>query len=209
MLLIGVRLSPPPSPHVLLLLASPKAQLQSLSRDLSTPGSSPLILWEVLQSSFLALEAAASTPPAMGGCPRPSALHPRVRGLGAHPQPCAEPAPGDGRWQCHPGVPWGDQAPGPGRAEVWDGSVGSGDDSSPHPRSPPLLHPKWGAPSHGAGVVLVCGAAWKAMPRGCRTNSCQDGAAQGWHRFAGPPSRPAWASVSLKQQRDDIQPSLG
>lgn len=64
------------------------------------PYQGPFHPWFTLSQLIIILEAAASTPPAVGRRPRPQLLM---------PGPCAEPAPGVWRWQCHPGVPCGDQ----------------------------------------------------------------------------------------------------
>lgn len=107
MLLAGVRLCPSPSPPVCPgAVGIPKAPIPSQGPPHSRLTLDCLILWGALQSSCLVLEVAASTLPVMGRCPWPSAPHPGLRGLGDHPWPSAEPAPGDWRWQCHPGIPW-------------------------------------------------------------------------------------------------------
>lgn len=227
--LIRVRLSPPPSPRVLVLLASPKAPIpfQGPFPSRSRLTLSQLILWDALQSSFLVLEAAASTPP-MGRCLQPSAPHPRVRGLGAHPWPCAEPAPEHWRWQCHPGVPWGDQGHPevtrhPEQAELRFGMEPQGAGMIPDPIPAPLLcfTPTWGwhrqapVPHPVLGPLFcdwaqLCSQCAQSRGWGC-TGGC--GAAPRLQEQLVPPAGlpglaeppwPAWALVSLKQQHGDI-----
>lgn len=93
----------------------------SLTGGLSSPGTSPPSLRDALPSS-----SPARIPPTGGRCPphstpsHSSATHPMGErchwmpcpgwgGLGAHPQPWAEPATGWWRWWVPPGCPLGDR----------------------------------------------------------------------------------------------------
>lgn len=126
----------------------------SLTGGLSSPGTSPPSLRDALPSS-----SPACIPPAVGRCPptapHPAAVPPTPWGKGA----AGCPARGGGVWVpthspglsqpqggggggCHQVVPWVTEANihprggvtgvgGPGGAMVWEGTMGSGDDTRP------------------------------------------------------------------------------